>query len=112
MKSKLGSHSAVEDYWNDAHTHLQQRFCDPTLGSKIKIERSGAMKHMPGKNIDADYDGSNIDHVFDMGTYTKENIGSRDLMVYICYDEDPNDDNYVGEARISVVCLPNSRNYQ
>merc|ERR1739848_26137 len=69
---------------------------------------------MPGKNIDADFDpseGWNIDHVYDMGEYTKNNIGDRDLMVYMCFDDNNNGDGYIGEATISSVCLPNSQQF-
>ena len=70
---------------------------------------------MPGKNIDADYDpgqGWNIDHVYDMGEYTRDNIGERDLMVYMCFDDNNNGDGYIGEATLSTVCLPNSEQYR
>ena len=70
---------------------------------------------MPGKNIDADYDpgqGWNIDHVYDMGEYTRDNIGERDLMVYMCFDDNNNGDGYIGEATLSTVCLPSSTKYK
>ena len=70
---------------------------------------------MPGKNIDADYDpsqGWNIDHVYDMGEYTRNNIGERDLMVYMCFDDNNNGDGYIGEATLSTVCLPSSTKYK
>merc|ERR1711910_177418 len=115
LKAKLKTDAACEAYWNAAHVHLQASYCHATLGSKIKIERSGPVKHMPGKNIDADYDpgkGWKIDHVYLMGEYTKANIGARDLMVYMCYDDNNNGDGYIGEATIGTTCLPENVRYR
>ena len=114
LKAKLKTDAACEGYWNAAHVHLQARYCHKTLGTKIEIERSGPVKHMPGKNIDADYDpskGWNIDHMYLMGEYTTANIGARDLMVYMCYDDNNNGDGYIALAYGSTACLPSNVNY-
>ena len=42
----LGSHEAVEVYWNAVAPHLQAKFCHESLGTKIKIERFGELKYV------------------------------------------------------------------
>ena len=45
---------------------------------------------MPGKNINVNYERK-PDHYYNMGEYTKANIGKNDLMVYMCYDDSKTD---------------------
>ena len=97
--AKLGSASEVEAYWNAAAPHLQARFCHNSLGTKIKIERIGIFKHYAGKTFTAST-GLNI-----MQDDTEADLGSADLMVYMCHDTSSLYGT-VGKAYMSKVCWP------
>ena len=107
--AKLGSAAAVEAYWNAAAPHLQARYCHSTLGTKIKIERIGNFKHYAGKTITASSTG--LHTMFDD---TVADLGSADLIAYMCHD------TYgygvygvIGTAYLSVVCgHSNSNKYK
>ena len=45
----LKSASEVEKYIGNIWTHVQAYYCHPSLGSKVKVERVGAIKHIEGK---------------------------------------------------------------
>ena len=93
----LGSASAVEAYWNSAAPHLQARYCHNSLGTKIKVERIGNIKHYAGKTITA-----SSESLWAMCDDTEADIGSADLIVYMCYD--PQLWGVVGRAFESIVC--------
>ena len=98
----LGSASAVEAYWNAAAPHLQARYCHNTLGTKIKIERIGNFKHYAGKTFTAST-GLNI-----MKADTEADLGSADLMVYMCHDT-TSLWGVIGKAYLGMVChVPNA----
>ena len=109
MLAKLGSAAAVEAYWNAAAPHLQARYCHSTLGTKIRIQRIGKFKHYAGKTITASSTG--LHTMFDD---TVADLGSADLIVYMCHD------TYgygvygvIGTAYLSVVCgHSNSNKYK
>ena len=104
--AKLGSASEVEAYWNAAAPHLQARFCHNTLGTKIKIERIGIFKHYAGKTFTAST-GLNI-----MQDDTEADLGSADLMVYMCHDT-TSLSGTVGKGYKGVVCeVPNANKYK
>ena len=94
----LGSASAVEAYWNAVAPHLQARYCHNTLGTKIKIERIGNFKHYAGKTITASSDSLHA-----MYDDTEADLGSADLMVYMCYDSNSGTS---GKGYNREVCLP------
>ena len=100
--AKLGSASEVEAYWNAAAPHLQARFCHNSLGTKIKIERIGYFKHYAGKTITAD------DGLKAMRDDTEADLGSADLMVYMCHDTSSS--GYGGMAYKYKVCMPPHKN--
>ena len=98
--AKLGGASAIEAYWNAAAPHLQARYCHSTLGTKIKVERIGNFKHYAGKTITASSTG--LQTMFDD---TVADLGSADLIAYMCHD------TYgygvygvIGIAYLSVAC--------
>ena len=78
---KLGSAAKVRAYWYAAAPHLQARYCHSTLGTKIKVERIGNFKHYAGKTLTAS-DKS----LQKMYSTTAKDLGSADLMTYICHD--------------------------
>ena len=80
--AKLGSASEVEAYWNAAAPHLQARYCHSTLGTKIKIERIGNFKHYADKTMIA-----SSASLASMQADTAADLGSADLMTYMCHDE-------------------------
>ena len=43
-----GSKSAAENYIKQAMTHATPAFCAPGLGTKISLQRDGAIKHYAG----------------------------------------------------------------
>ena len=102
--AKLGSASEVEAYWNAAAPHLQARFCHNTLGTKIKIERIGCFKHYAGKTLTAST--ASLEAMWDD---TEADLGSADLMVYICYDTSSYG-GVMGKAYKYKVCLPPDEN--
>ena len=89
----------MEAYWNAAAPHLQARYCHNTLGTKIKIERIGNFKHYAGKTFTAST-GLNL-----MKDDTEADLGSADLMVYMCHDTSSLYGT-VGKAYMSKVCWP------
>ena len=99
----LGSASAVEAYWNAAAPHLQARYCHNTLGTKIKIERIGNFKHYAGKTFTAST-GLNL-----MKDATEADLGSADLMVYMCHDTSSLYGT-IGIAYRPVICDHSSAN--
>ena len=93
----LGTSDSVEAYWNAALPHIQAHYCHSTLGTKIKIETIG-FKHYEGKRLTA-----TRPNVRDMYGPTAEDIGSADLMVYMCHDSSGNDFT-VGLAPTGSIC--------
>ena len=96
--TKLGSPSAVEDYWNAAAPHLQARYCHSSLGTKIKVERIGDFKHHAGKTLTASGDS-----LKQMQADTVANLGTADLYVYMVHDAS-SQWGTAGIAYRSVVC--------
>ena len=78
---KLGSKDKIIEYWNAAAPHLQAKFCHPSLGTKIKIDRIGDFVYAEGKTIKAQYSDLQI-----MMPFTKQNLEGADLMVHLCSD--------------------------
>ena len=101
----LGTSDAVETYWNAALPHLQAHYCHSTLGTKIHIERIGSIKHYEGKRLTAT--GANLDK---MSGSTAEDIGTADLIVYMCHDAIRNQCNSCevtyGISETGSVCQP------
>ena len=96
----LGTSDAVETYWNAALPHLQAHYCHSTLGTKIHIETLG-FKHYEGKRLTA-----SIPDLNDMMGPTAEDIGTADLIVYMCNDTT----EYwgvIGYAPVGTACNPN-----
>ena len=87
----------VEDYWNAALPHLQAHYCHSTLGTKIKIETIG-FKHYEGKKLT-----TTDPDMYDMGGPTAKDIGTADLMVYMCYDKSGLP-GVVGYAPVGSIC--------
>ena len=81
IKEKLGSESAVIDYWNAAMPHIQARYCHASLGTQIKFERIGDFKYLDQKIV-ASGDSLNA-----INSNAVQNIGSADLVVYMAHDE-------------------------
>ena len=104
MLAKLGSAAAVEAYWNAAAPHLQARYCHSTLGTKIKVERIGNFKYYSGKTLTASVDS--LQAMFDS---TVADIGSADLMTYICHDPSSLP-GVIGIAYRPVICDHSSSN--
>ena len=95
----LGTSDAVETYWNAALPHLQAHYCHSTLGTKIHIETLG-FKHYEGKRLTA-----SIPNLNDMMGPTAEDIGTADLIVYMCNDTTVG--GTVGIAVVGTACNPN-----
>ena len=93
----MGTSDSVKAYWNAALPHIQAHYCHSTLGTKIKIETIG-FKHYEGKRLTAS--GPNLR---DMYGPTAEDIGSADLMVYICHDT-TSGDTITGYAPTGSIC--------
>ena len=93
----LGTSDAVETYWNAALPHLQAHYCHSTLGTKIHIETLG-FKHYEGRKLTA-----TRTNVYDMYGPTAEDIGTADLMVYMCNDTSGLP-GVVGLAFTGVIC--------
>ena len=98
---KFGNKDKVIAYWNASAPHLQARYCQPSLGTKIKVERIGNFDYFD-KEIVAD--GASLDIV-------KENakmlIGNADLVVYMAFDKEifsQANSHVVGIATLGVVC--------
>ena len=104
MLAKLGSAAAVEAYWNAAAPHLQARYCHSTLGTKIKVERIGNFKYYSGKTLTAS--STSLQEMFDS---TVADIGSADLMTYICHDPSSLP-GVIGIAYRPVICDHSSSN--
>jgi len=102
--TKLGSPSAVEDYWNAAAPHLQARYCHSTLGTQIKVERIGNFKHYSGKTITAS--SASLKTMYDD---TVADLGSADLIAYMCHDTSSLY-GVIGIAYRPVVCDHSSAN--
>ena len=92
-----GQHLKVEDYWNAALPHLQAHYCHSTLGTKIKIETIG-FKYYEDRDFTATPKNMRI-----MKGPTAEDIGTADLMVYMCHDTSEND-TIVGYAYGDAIC--------
>ena len=45
----LKSASEVENYIGKIWTHVQAYYCHPSLGSKVQVDRVGAITHIAGK---------------------------------------------------------------
>ena len=98
--AKLGSHLAVEAYWNAAQPHLQARYCHVSLGTKIKIERIGNFKHYKGKIFTATNENLNSA----MATkITFKDIGEADMIAFLGYDS--KNEDFKGLAN-SGACQP------
>ena len=96
----------MEAYWNAAAPHLQARYCHNTLGTKIKIERIGNFKHYAGKTFTAST-GLNL-----MKDDTEADLGSADLMVYMCHDT-TSLSGTTGKGYKGVLCeVPNANKYK
>ena len=99
--TKFGNKDKVIAYWNAAGPHLQARYCQPSLGTKIKVERIGNFEYFD-KEIVAD--GKSLDLVKEN---SKEVIGSADLVVYMAFDKESFSQasfHVVGIATLGVVC--------
>ena len=95
----LGTADAVEAYWNAAQPHLQAHFCHSTLGTKINIETMG-FKHYEGKRLTA-----TIPNLNDMMGPTREDLGTADLIVYMCNDT-AEYYGVIGYAPVGTLCNP------
>ena len=99
----LGSKEKVAAYWNAAAVHLQTRYCHPSLGTKIKIQRVGDLIHAEKKSLRADDDS-----LIFMYYYTKAHLKDEaDLMVYLTYDLHGTGKGVVGIAYMQSVCASN-----
>ena len=98
---KLGSKAKIEEYWNQAAPHLQTRYCHPSLGTKIKIQRVGDFIGV--KESLRATDGSLIG----MFGITRDLLSDEaDLMVYMTHDIG-SQVGVVGIAYLQVVCNSN-----
>ena len=98
----LGSKAKIEEYWNTAVPHLQTRFCHPSLGTKIKIQRVGdfigVKKSLRATN----------NNLISMYTPTRNLLQSEaDLMVYMTYDLAGTGIGVVGIAYLQAICTSN-----
>ena len=93
----MGTSDSVEAYWNAALPHIQAHYCHSTLGTKIKIETIG-FKHYKGKKLTA-----TKPNMYDMEDLTAKDIGTADLMVYMCNDTSGLP-GVVGLAFTGVIC--------
>ena len=94
----------MEDYWNAAAPHLQARYCHSTLGTQIKVERIGNFKHYSGKTITAS--SASLKTMYDD---TVADLGSADLIAYMCHDTSSLYGT-IGIAYRPVVCDHSSAN--
>ena len=101
----LGSKEKIATYWNAAAVHLQTRYCHPSLGTKIKIQRVGDLIHAEKKSLRADDDS-----LIFMYTYTKAQLKDEaDLMVYLTFDlhHVEGTGGVIGIAYMKSVCTSN-----
>merc|ERR1712045_958243 len=103
IKEKLGSESAVIDYWNAAMPHIQARYCHASLGTQIKFERIGDFKYLDQKIV-ASGDSLNA-----INSNAVQNIGSADLVVYMAHDESSLWGT-IGIAWCPVICASSGSN--
>ena len=104
MLERFGSQDAIKAYYNAAAPHLQARYCHSTLGTKIKVERIGNFKYYSGKTLTASVDS--LQAMFDS---TVVDIGSADLMTYVCHDPSSLP-GVIGIAYRPVICDHSSSN--
>merc|ERR1711997_1438538 len=78
----LKSASEVEKYIGKIWTHVQAYYCHSSLGSKVQVDRVGAIKHIAGKNLKCDpYDAAKAS-LDGLEPTTAKLLGDAHLMLY------------------------------
>ena len=79
-----GNHLSAKGYITLTWAHIQAYYCQPSLGSKIYVERLPGMKH-----YDEDLPGHDkTNGLKTMEPHTEKDLGSADLMLYMGLDCD------------------------
>ena len=74
-----GNHLSAKGYVTLTWAHIQAYYCQPSLGSKIYVERLPGMKH-----YDEDLPGDDTAAALEtMEPHTEKDLGSADLMMYM-----------------------------
>ena len=100
---KLGSKEKIETYWNAALVHAQTRYCHPSLGTKIKLQRVGDFIYWKKKSLRAD-DSSLIKMYQQVRAHLKDEA---DLMVTLTHDIIKAGVGTIGIAYVQSVCASN-----
>lgn len=95
--NQVGSVSEAESYIEAVLPHVQAFFCHESLGTQVKIERIGDIKHYEGKNLQA-----TGEKLAEMIPDTKADLNGADLMMYMGYDTEYY--GTVGMAWGNVIC--------
>ena len=100
---KLGSKEKIETYWNAALVHIQTRYCHPSLGTKIKIQRVGDFHYLKKMSLRAD-----TNSLIDMYGRTKALVSDEvDLLVTMTHDIISTGVGVIGTAYVQSVCSSN-----
>ena len=99
---KLGSKEKIETYWNAALVHIQTRYCHPSLGTKIKIQRVGDFVHLKKRSLRAD-----DNNLISMYGLTEGIVSDEaDLLVTLTWDY-ISSEGVIGTAYVRSVCASN-----
>merc|ERR1711997_305805 len=101
----LKSASEVEKYIGKIWTHVQAYYCHSSLGSKVQVDRVGAITHIAGKNLKCEPSSAADASMNGIESTTKKLLGDAHLMLYFGFGGD----GYTqggGLAESAIVCTP------
>merc|ERR1711997_658303 len=106
----LKSASEVENYIGKIWTHVQAYYCHSSLGSKVQVDRVGAITHIAGKNLKCDPKAAADASLKGIESTTAKLLGDAHLMLYFGFIGA----HYTqggGLANCPVACAPKKYDY-
>lgn len=108
FKNSFSSDSEVDPYLNAMVAHVQAHFCLASLGTKIKVERVGALTHHAGQSWKAESDSNSLQGP--IKDITAADTTDADLWVYLAKDEQMF--GVVGLGWVGTLCKTTWSGYQ